>query len=84
MRKSHNLKKKEVMPVSALKNAREAKGLSQIALAKILGVDQSTVCLWERGKTLPRVDVAIRLANVLGCTLDDIYRKKETSGASAV
>lgn len=68
--------------MSALKNAREAKGLSQMALAKSLGVDQSTVCLWECGKTSPRPDVAIRLANILGCTLDDIYRAKVTSEVS--
>lgn len=69
--------------MSALKNAREAKGLSQVALAKSLGVDQSTVCLWECGKTSPRPDVAIRLANILGCTLDDIYREKVASEVSA-
>ncbi len=69
--------------MSTLKNAREAKGLSQMALAKILGVDQSTVCLWERGKTFPRPDVAIRLANILNCTLDDIYRAKVASEVSA-
>ncbi|MBR2422583.1 MAG: helix-turn-helix transcriptional regulator [Oscillospiraceae bacterium] len=69
--------------MSALKNAREAKGLSQAALAKSLGVDQSTVCLWECGKTSPRPDVAIRLASILGCTLDDIYRVKATSEVSA-
>ena len=69
--------------MSALKNAREDKGLSQMALAKSLGVDQSTVCLWESGKTSPRPDVAIRLANILGCTLDDIYRAKAMSKVSA-
>ena len=68
--------------MSALKNAREAKGLSQVALAKSLGVDQSTICLWERGKTSPRPDVATRLANILGCTLDEIYRSKVTSEVS--
>ena len=65
--------------MSALKNAREAKALSQVALARLLGVDQSTVCLWECGKTFPRPDVAIRLANILGCSLDDIYRAKMES-----
>lgn len=69
--------------MSTLKNARESKGLSQMALAKILGVDQSTVCLWECGKTSPRPDVAIRLANILDCTLDDIYRAKAVSEVSA-
>lgn len=69
--------------MSTLKNMREAKGLSQMALAKELGVDQSSVCLWEKGKTFPRVDVAIRLAKLLGCSLDDLYRAKASVDASA-
>ena len=69
--------------MSTLKKLREDKGLSQAALAKTLGVDQSAVSLWEKGKTFPRVDVAIRLASILGCGLDDIYRTKEVSGATA-
>lgn len=52
---------------------RKRKGLSQVDLAKSLGVDQSTVSLWERGKTFPRRDMAFRLAVELGCTLDDLY-----------
>lgn len=69
--------------MSTLKKLREDKGLSQAALAKTLGVDQSAVCLWEKGKTFPRVDVAIRLANILNCTLEDIYRAKAASDATA-
>lgn len=64
--------------MSTLKERREAKGFSQAELAKTLGVDQSSVSLWEKCKTFPRVDVAIRLANILGCTLDDIYRAKSS------
>lgn len=60
--------------MSTLKEMREAKGLSQASVAQTLGVDQSAVCLWEKGKTMPRHKVAIRLADLLGCTLDDIYR----------
>ena len=62
--------------MSKLEKLRKDKGMTQATLAKSLGVDQSAVCLWEKGKTLPRADVAIRLANLLGCTLDDIYRNK--------
>lgn len=69
--------------MSKLEEKRKEKGLSQAALAKELNVDQSTVCLWEKGKTFPRVDVAIRLAEMLGCSLEDIYRSKESCNASA-
>lgn len=68
--------------MSTLEKLRKDKGMTQSTLAKSLGVDQSAVCLWEKGKTLPRVDVAIRLANLLGCTLDDIYRRNDPCEAN--
>lgn len=68
--------------MSKLEQLRKDKGLSQAELAKELGVDQSTVCLWEKEKTFPRVEVAIRLAEALGCTLEEIYRTKRTCGVS--
>lgn len=66
-----------------LKKLREEKGLSQTELAELLGVDQSSVCLWERGKTFPRNKTAVRLADVLGCTLDELYRAGVASTTSA-
>lgn len=52
---------------------RKAKGYSQTSLAKKLGVDQSAVSLWESGKTLPRVEMATRVAKLLDCTLDELF-----------
>lgn len=69
--------------MSTLKKLREYKGLSQAALAQLLGVDQSAVSLWEKGKTMPRVSVAIRLAKILGCTLDEVYQANAEDDASA-
>ena len=69
--------------MSTLKKLREDKDLSQAELAQLLGVDQSAVCLWEKGKTMPRVNVAIRLAKILGCTLDEIYQAKADPDVSA-
>lgn len=57
----------------SIKSLREAKGLSQKELAKELGVDQSAVCLWENGKTFPRVPVAQRMAKILDCSLNELY-----------
>jgi len=37
-----------------LRAARRAMGLSQKRLARILGVDESTVGRWEAGRSLPR------------------------------
>lgn len=57
-----------------LEEIRKSKGYTQAALAEALGVDQSTVCLWEKGKTCPRAEIAYRLAELLGCTLDEVFQ----------
>lgn len=69
--------------MSTLKQLRERKGMTQKELAKSLGVDQSAVSLWEKGKTSPRADVAIRITQLLDCTLDDIYRTKQLPDMTA-
>lgn len=54
------------------KAARESRGLSQQDLAQALGVDQSTVCLWETGKTKPRAKLLPKVARLLDCTIDEL------------
>lgn len=45
---------------------RRAHGLSQDALARAVGVDQSTVARWERGVVLPRRRHLVRLREIGG------------------
>lgn len=52
---------------------RKKKGYTQATLAKALEVDQSTVCLWEKGKTFPRADIVFKLAELFECSIDEIY-----------
>ena len=54
------------------KNARKNSGMTQMEAAKAFGTDQSTVCLWETGKTKPRADLLPRIAEVYGCTVDEL------------
>jgi transcriptional regulator with XRE-family HTH domain len=59
---------------------RRSKTLTQQALADIMGVKRSTVAMWETGTSLPRADLLPKLADVLGCTVDELLRpadKKE-------
>ncbi len=58
--------------ILSFKSAREKSGKTQHDLATELGVDQSTVSLWEVGKTLPRAKLLPRLADTLGCTIDEL------------
>ena len=51
-----------------IKGARESMDLSQSALAKRLNVDQSTVALWEKGETMPRLTSISTVADELSMT----------------
>lgn len=53
---------------------RNALGLSQQELAEELGVSQSAVAMWETGKRKPRSGELPKLAQVLGCTIDELFR----------
>jgi transcriptional regulator with XRE-family HTH domain len=45
--------------------ARKSKGLTQTDLAELMSAPQSTVSLWEHGKTTPRFADCIALAEAL-------------------
>ena len=48
-----------------MKDLRKKKGLTQTELASLLGIKQSTVAMWENGKSLPGTNTLIRLADIL-------------------
>lgn len=52
---------------------REKAGLSKAEVARRLGLDLSAVCHWERGVTVPRTDTLPRLADILDCSIDELY-----------
>lgn len=52
---------------------RTQNGLTQSALAERLGVSQQAVARWETSKALPRVKTIMNLANLFGCTIDELY-----------
>jgi len=49
-----------------IKELRKAKDLTQIELAKRVGVSMMTIQLWERGVTKPNEENYKRLMEVLG------------------
>lgn len=48
-----------------MKELRKKKGLTQTELADMLGIKQSTVAMWENGKSMPGTNTLIRLADIL-------------------
>lgn len=58
---------------------RKKSGLSQIALAKKLGVSKSTIFRWETGESSPSVDTIIQLCRILSIATDSLLLSKEDS-----
>lgn len=61
----------------AMKQARLEKGLSQQALASILGVSRQTINAVEKGDYNPTINLCIGICRVLGCTLNDLFWEEE-------
>lgn len=53
-------------------DARRKANMSQLEAARKIGVDQSTVCLWETGKTKPRASILLDIASIYGVTVDEL------------
>lgn len=60
----------EAALIRKMVEAREHKGLSQRALAKLSGVQQPVIARLERMNATPQVDTLLRLLVPLGYTLD--------------
>lgn len=58
---------------------RKARGMSQTELARALNLTTQAVGAWEVGRNVPKTEMLPRLAAVLGCTIDELYDKKEVN-----
>ena len=61
-----------------LQELRKEKGLSQEALAEMLGVSRQAISKWESGQTYPETDKLIILSDIFGITLDSLLKGSET------
>ena len=52
---------------------RKSKGMTQEALANILGVSPQTVSKWETGSTMPDILLLPMIAEVFGITIDALF-----------
>ncbi|MBN1891192.1 MAG: helix-turn-helix transcriptional regulator [Clostridiales bacterium] len=53
---------------------RKRVNLTQQQVADFLGLDQTTVSRWERGRKLPRADRLPRIAELYQCSIDDLLQ----------
>jgi transcriptional regulator with XRE-family HTH domain len=63
-----------------LQTLRQGAGLSQPALARAAGIPVGTLRNWEQDLRVPRLDVAVKLADALGCTLDELAGRTPSAG----
>ena len=53
--------------------ARRQKGLTQEALADMLGVTAQAVSKWERGESMPETALLPKLAQILDTSIDELF-----------
>lgn len=70
---------------SKLRQLREARGMTQTDLARILGVSPKAVSKWEANRMEPRPPMVAKIAQALGVTKDELVHgsspKPETTSA---
>jgi len=55
-----------------LRKLRQERGLSQAQLARLSGIPKGTLLQWEYGLRTPLLDAAVKLADALEITLDEL------------
>lgn len=58
-----------------IRRIRVEKGFSQLEFAMAMGVTQGAVSHWETGRRKPDIDDLKRMAELLGCKVDDLIDK---------
>lgn len=60
---------------------RKAKKMSQMMLAEQMHTDRSTISKWETGAAMPTSARLPLLAEVLGCTIDELFDRSSPEEA---
>ena len=58
---------------------RLSTGLTQKDVGEALEVKRSTVAMWETGKSRPRAEMLLKLANLFCCTTDELLAENTTA-----
>lgn len=59
----------------SFRNARKAANLTQAQAAEKFGVTVATISLWELGTNRPNAKRLALIAEVYGCTIDDLLKE---------
>ena len=64
-----------------LKKKRKALGLTQVEMAKTLGITQTAYGNYELGKRNPKPEMLCKMSQVLKCTVDELLKGSEDARA---
>ena len=67
------------MLITCLKTRREAMGMTQGELAKLVGVRRETIVHLENGKYNPSLKLAMDIAHVFSATVEELFSFSEDS-----
>ena len=67
-----------------IKRLRKNKGLKQQEIAELLGVKRNTYSDWENGKTEPKLENVVKLAQIFNTTTDELLGQTIYSKAKLV
>lgn len=63
-----------------LERLRKARQLTQDELAKRAGISQGAICQYENGAIMPKAEIALKLAECLGTTVENLLKGGESNG----
>ncbi len=70
--------------VNHVRALREAAGLTQSALASLVGVSRQSLSSIEGGRTMPGVHIALRIAAILNTTVEHVFQLPESTHEESV
>ena len=59
-----------------LKRLRKKNNLTQENLANSLSVSRQAICMWERGKRMPKISMLTKVSKIFDVSLDQIVNGK--------
>lgn len=59
-----------------IRELREAAGLTKADVARAMEVDEAAVHRWDNGEALPRAAKLPKLADLFGCSIDDLFGRE--------
>ena len=68
---------KATLVTNTIRAQREAAGLTQVELARTIGVTRQTLIAIEQGRYSPTLELAFQIARAFGVGIDDVFQYPE-------